>query len=84
VVPGNSLVEYLVGEGFDVFLLDWGIPDDEDKNLLFEHYILDYLPEAVENVLKSSRAEELTLFGYCQGGTMATMYAALFPVKREL
>ncbi len=35
----------------------------------------------MENVLGSSRAEELTLFGYCQGGTMAAMYAALFPRK---
>ena len=81
LVPGNSLVEYLVGEGFDVYLLDWGIPDDEDKNLSFEDNVLDYLPEAVENVLGSSRAEELTLFGYCQGGTMAAMYAALSPGK---
>jgi polyhydroxyalkanoate synthase len=81
LVPGNSLVEYLVGEGFDVYLLDWGIPGNEDKTLSFEHYVLDYLPEAVENVLRSSRPEELTLFGYCQGGTMAAMYAALFPGK---
>jgi polyhydroxyalkanoate synthase len=26
LVPSNSLVEYLVGEGFDVFLLDWAYP----------------------------------------------------------
>jgi polyhydroxyalkanoate synthase len=79
LVPGNSLVEYLVNEGFDVYLLDWGIPGDEDRDLSFEDYVLDYLPEAVENVLRSSHAGELTLFGYCQGGTMAAMYAALFP-----
>jgi polyhydroxyalkanoate synthase subunit PhaC len=79
LVPGNSLVEYLVSDGFDVYLLDWGIPGDEDMNLLFEDYVLDYLPEAVESVLRSSHAGELTLFGYCQGGTMAAIYAALFP-----
>jgi len=37
------------------------------------------MPEAVENVLRSSRTEALTLFGYCQGGTMSAMYASLFP-----
>ena len=26
LVPGNSLVEFLLGEGFDIYLLDWGIP----------------------------------------------------------
>ena len=79
LVPGNSLVEYLLERGFDVYMLDWGIPDEEDRNLSFEDYVLDYLPEAVEALLSSSHAEELTLFGYCQGGTMATMHAALSP-----
>jgi poly[(R)-3-hydroxyalkanoate] polymerase subunit PhaC len=79
LVPGHSFVEYLLDEGFDVFMLDWGVPGDEDKNLSFENYVLDYLPEAVEQVLQESRSEGLTLFGYCQGGTISAMYAALFP-----
>jgi polyhydroxyalkanoate synthase len=79
LVPGNSLVEYLLERGFEIYLLDWGIPEEEDKNLSFEDYVLDYLPEAAENVLRRSHAEGLTLFGYCQGGTMAAMYASLFP-----
>ena len=73
LVPNNSLFEYLVGEGFDVYLLDWGIPGDEDKNLSFEGYVLYYLPEALESARSNSRAEGLTLFGYCQGGAMAAM-----------
>jgi polyhydroxyalkanoate synthase len=81
LVPGNSLVEYLVNEGFDVYLLDWGVPDDEDRDLSFENHVLDYMPGAVEQVLSNSSAEELTLFGYCQGGTMSVMYASLFPGK---
>src|SRR5215213_5177716 len=79
LVPGNSFIEYLLGEGFDVYLLDWGIPGDEDKDMDVEHYVLDYMPRAVKKVLKASGAEELTLFGYCMGGTLAAMYASLFP-----
>jgi polyhydroxyalkanoate synthase subunit PhaC len=79
LVPGNSLVEYLTGKGFDVYLLDWGIPGDEDKNLTFENYVLDYIPRAVKKMLRAANAEELTMLGYCMGGTMAAMYAALFP-----
>ncbi|MBE3561437.1 MAG: alpha/beta fold hydrolase, partial [Ktedonobacteraceae bacterium] len=45
----------------------------------FEHYILDYLPRAVKKVLRTSHAEGFTLFGFCMGGTMAAMYASLFP-----
>ena len=79
LVPGNSLVEYLVDEGFDVYLLDWGVPDGEDSDLSFEDYVLNYMPEAVERVLATSGAGGLTLFGYCQGGTMSVIYAALSP-----
>jgi polyhydroxyalkanoate synthase len=79
LIPGNSFVEYLVGQGFDVYLLDWGIPGDEDTGLAFDDYVLDYLPRAVRQVLRASHADEVSLFGYCMGGTMSAMYAALFP-----
>ena len=78
LVPGNSFVEYLLSEGFDVYLLDWGILGPEDAHLSFENWILDYMPEAVQSVLRDSQAEELTMFGHCQGGTMSAMYASLF------
>jgi len=81
LMPGNSLVEYLVSHGFDVYMLDWGTPGDEDKKLSFDDYVLDYIPRAVKKVLRASRAEEITLVGYCMGGTMTAMYAALFPGK---
>ena len=79
LVPGNSLIEYLVGEGFDVYLLDWGVPREEDRSLSFDNFVLDYLPEAVDQVLRTSSSQEITLFGYCQGGTISAMYASLFP-----
>ena len=81
LMPGNSLVEYLVQQGFDVYLLDWGTPGDEDAHLTFENYVLDYIPRAVKKVLKTSGADEFTLLGFCMGGTMSAMYASLFPGK---
>jgi polyhydroxyalkanoate synthase subunit PhaC len=79
LIPGNSFVEYLVQQGFDVYLLDWGVPGGEDRTLLFDDYVFDYLAEAVRQVLRASRAEAVTLFGACIGGLLAAMYAALFP-----
>jgi polyhydroxyalkanoate synthase len=81
LMPGNSLVEYLVSKGFDVYMLDWGTPGDEDKDLTFENYVLDYIPRAIKKVLRTSHAGEFTLFGFCMGGTMCAMYASLFPGK---
>ena len=81
LVPANSFIEYLSNEGFNVYLLDWGNAGPQDQYLSFEDWILDYMSEAVQSVLRDSQSEELTIFGYCQGGTMSAMYASLFPDK---
>ncbi|MDQ3972754.1 MAG: alpha/beta fold hydrolase, partial [Actinomycetota bacterium] len=81
LVPGRSLVEFLLGQGFDVYLLDWGVPDADDRGVGIDDYVLDVLPEAVEQVLTCSSADRVTLVGHCQGGTMSAIYAALFPSR---
>jgi polyhydroxyalkanoate synthase subunit PhaC len=75
--PGGSLVEYLVREGFDVFLLDWGVPDEEDADTGFEEYVCDELPWAIRETLRASAAEEVTLLGWCMGATICAMYCGL-------
>ena len=75
--PGNSFVEYMVKHGYDVYLLDWGAPGIEDKNLKFDDYVLDYLPRAVRKLKSFSGAEEFSLLGWCIGALITTMYAAL-------
>ena len=79
LVPGNSLVEYLVEEGFDVYLLDFGISGHEDAGLSLEDLVLNYMQDAVQNILETSGAREISLFGQSQGGTLCAMYASLFP-----
>ncbi len=79
LVPGNSLVEYLVEEGFDVYLLDFGISGHEDAALSIEDLVLDYIHGAVQEIQEISGADEISLFGQSQGGTLGAMYASLFP-----
>jgi len=77
--PGQSLVAYLVNQGFDVFLLDWGDPQDEDAGLTLDDLVMDYMPLAIQQVLRASGATEISLLGYCMGGTLAAIYAATHP-----
>ena len=79
LVPGNSLVEYLVDESFDVYMLDFGISDSEDAELSLEDLVLDYVHGAIQKVLETSGADEISLLGQSQGGTLCAMYASLFP-----
>ncbi|HWC86292.1 MAG TPA: alpha/beta fold hydrolase [Solirubrobacteraceae bacterium] len=77
--PGNSFVEYLLEEGFDVFLVDWGVPDEEDADMGLAEFVCDELHWAVRETLRAAGEDELTLLGWCIGGTLAAMYCALHP-----
>jgi polyhydroxyalkanoate synthase len=74
--PGNSMVEHLLGAGLDVYMLDWGVPDERDAENGLETYVDDYIPRAVAAALRESGAAEVTLIGYCLGGLLAMFYAA--------
>jgi polyhydroxyalkanoate synthase len=76
LLPGSSSVEFLRAQGFDVYLLDWGVPNHLDAENTLETYVDEYLPRAVGAVLRESGAEELTMVGYCLGGVLAALYAA--------
>jgi len=76
--PGASLVGALVGAGLDTFCLDWGVPEDEDRYLSWED-VLGRLARAVRAVKRETGAEKIALLGYCMGGTLAGIHAALHP-----
>ncbi len=79
LVPGQSFVEFLLRHGFDVYMIDWGVPRPEDHTLRLEDYVLDLMPRCIEQVQRTTREEEFSLFGYCMGGTLSVMYGSVFP-----
>jgi len=79
LMPNNSMIRYLLGEGFDVFLLDWGVADPAEAQNTLEDYVDDYIPEAIEATLRESGADEANLIGYCFGGVLTLLLAAGHP-----
>jgi polyhydroxyalkanoate synthase subunit PhaC len=79
LTPGNSFVEQLLRAGFDVYLLDWGEPDERDAQNGLEDYVDDYIPAAIERIRELSGCDEINLFGYCFGGDLSLLYAAHHP-----
>jgi polyhydroxyalkanoate synthase len=75
--PGSSLIEYLLEEGFDVFLVDWGSPDEEDAEMGLDEYVCDELHWAIRETLRASDADEVSLMGWCIGATLCAMYCGL-------
>src|SRR4051794_2670965 len=83
IAPKASVIEGLTNLGYEVYLLDWGSPGYEDKKMGIDTYIEKYLRTAVKRAIRHSGAEEITLIGYCLGGTIASIYASIAeePIK---
>ena len=79
LVPGQSMVEHLLRQGFDVYMIEWGRPRREHAGLTLEDHVLDRLPRCVERVLQHSGEPQLSIIGYCVGGLLSVLYAALHP-----
>ena len=77
LTPGQSFIEFLLRQGYDVFMIDWGVPRPADKRLRLEDYVIDFIPDCVERVRRDTGEPDLTVIGYCMGGLLAVMYAAL-------
>ncbi|BBM85422.1 3-oxoacyl-ACP reductase FabG [Candidatus Uabimicrobium amorphum] len=83
LLPGCSFIEYLTKEGLDVYLIDWGEPDYDDRKITLDHLISPVISGAVDFVVEYSKSEKVSILGHCIGGILATLYAARYPEKVE-
>ena len=79
LAPGQSFIEYLVRRGFDVYMIDWGVPRAEDHTMRLEDYVLELMPRCIEEVQRVTKEEEYSFLGYCMGGIFGLMHAMAFP-----
>lgn len=75
--PHNSMVKYLVSEGFTVFMVSWRNPDSKDRDVGMHDYIQLGLLDAIAAVKSMSTSPQLHAMGYCLGGTFLSIAAAV-------
>jgi polyhydroxyalkanoate synthase len=81
--PKNSLVRYLVEQGFTVFLISWKNPDASMDEIGIEDY-MDLGPlEASDVVREITGSPTVNVMGYCIGGTLLTMTLAVLAAKGD-
>lgn len=76
--PGASVAGALVAAGCDVYCLDWGEPGDEDRHLDWEA-VNARLTRMMRVVRRRCGGRRVGLLGYCMGGTLTAIHAALHP-----
>ncbi|MDT4811412.1 Poly(3-hydroxyalkanoate) polymerase subunit PhaC [compost metagenome] len=79
LAKGQSLIEFLLHRGHDVYVVDWNPPTQDERHLTIENYVFDFIPDCIRRVQADSGTDEVTLAGYCMAGILSTIYAALNP-----
>ncbi|MCB1645057.1 MAG: alpha/beta fold hydrolase [Pseudomonadales bacterium] len=79
LLPGQSLVEYLLDRGFDVFMIDWEPPMQSERGLGLSDYTNDFIPSCIEKVQEITGEDDVNMVSYCMGGVLSLIYSATHP-----
>lgn len=81
--PKNSMIRWLVGQGFTVFVASWVNPDAELASKTFEDYIEQGIFAATDAVLRALGVKQVNTVGYCIGGTLLASSLALMAKRKD-
>lgn len=79
--PGRSVVETLISNGLDVYMIDWGYPTRKDQFLTIGDHVNGYIGNIVEEICRRSGVDKINIMGICMGGVFSIIYSALHPHK---
>lgn len=81
IQENRSTIKGLLASGQDIYLIDWGYPDQADRALTLEDYIDGYIGRCVDHVCEEHGLDRINLLGICQGGAFSLCYSSLHPEK---
>ncbi len=74
--PYNSMVKYLVDQGFTVFMISWCNPTADQSDLSLEDYRKDGVLKALDAINTIVPGQKVHANGYCLGGTLLSIATA--------
>jgi len=83
LTPEDSLVKYLVAQGHTVFMVSWRNPGAADRDLSFDDYLELGVLDALAAVQRLRPRTGIHAAGYCLGGTLLAIAAALLGARHE-
>lgn len=74
----KSVVNWILNNGYDVFLISWRSPDKSMVDFSIEDYVLRGIEEAIDATTQLLGVDKINCIGYCIGGTFLMILAAYF------
>jgi polyhydroxyalkanoate synthase len=81
--PRNSLVKFLVDQGHTVFMVSWKNPSPLDRDVSMDDYLTKGFRAALDAVTSVVPNRNVHSVGYCIGGTLLSIGAALLARERD-
>jgi len=77
--PRRSVVETLLKQGVEVYMIDWGYPTRKDQFQTIGDHVNGYIANIVEFICAEKSLTKINLMGICMGGVFSIIYSALHP-----
>ena len=81
--PDNSLIRWIVDQGFTLFVVSWKNPDESYADVGIDTYIEEGYLAAIEQVRRMTGERQVNAVGYCIGGTALAMALSYLNRKEE-
>jgi polyhydroxyalkanoate synthase len=81
--PKNSMIKWLVDQGFTVVIASWANPDESMSEMTFEDYMREGIYAATEAVKQACDVEQIHAVGYCVAGTLLSTTLAHMAKTKE-
>ena len=83
LAPGRSWIEYMVKNGFTVFVISYRNPDASMSAMTMDDYLVEGVLAALDQVQRLTGAPRVNIAGLCLGGTYAVLAAAHLAARRQ-
>jgi polyhydroxyalkanoate synthase len=81
--PDNSFIRWAVAQGYTVFVASWVNPDEKLADKTMDDYLNEGILDSLDAVEAASGESEVTLIGYCVGGTLTGAALAYMAAKND-
>ena len=79
----NSLIRWIVDQGYTLFVVSWVNPDSNYSNVGLEDYIEEGYLEAIDQVKSICQVKKINALGYCIAGTTLSLVMSIMSQRGD-